>query len=183
MIRSYVENDYETISRSARAAGTPRLKSHRLASVPEVALQATKPAKNFPRPIAAPLKHGHVISFAALFLFTVVLYARPADFYPSVATNSLALILGLVTVVTFAISQLSLDGTLTARPSEVNLVLIFMLTGAISIPLAINPAVAWHEFSGTFIRCIVIFIVLVNVVRTEQRLKALMLLALVTGIW
>jgi hypothetical protein len=183
MIRSYVENDYETISRPARAAGAPRLKSRRLASVLGVALQATEPAKHLPGPIPAPFKRGHVISFTALFLFTVVLYARPADFYPSVATNSLALILGVVTVATFAISQFSLDGTLTARPSEVNLVLVFMLTGALSIPLAINPAIAWHEFSGTFIRCIAIFIVMVNVVRTEQRLKALMLLALVTGIW
>ena len=183
MIRSYVENDYETISRTPRAAGAPRLKSRRLASVLGAAPRSTEAARHLPSPTPGPLKRGHVISFAALFLFTVILYARPADFYPSAATNSLALILGCVTFATFAISQLSLDGTLTARPPEVNLVLIFMLTGALSIPLAIDPAVAWHEFSGTFIRCIAIFIVMVNVVRTEQRLKALMLLALVTGIW
>ena len=187
MPRRSSQQDYETVTR------TRSRRSERSNVVEQTARSKSKiesAVTVVPTPVGASLdsaetllKRGHVISFAALFLFTVVLYARPADFYPSAATNSLALILGVVVVATFAISQLSLDGTMTARPSEVNLVLIFMLTGALSIPLAINPAAAWHEFSGTFIRCIAIFIVMVNVVRTEQRLKALMLLALVTGIW
>src|SRR5581483_10940617 len=69
---------------------------------------------------------------------------------------------------------------LTARPSEVNLVLLFLLTGLVSIPLAIDRAIAWQEFSGTFIRGILIFIVIV--VRTEQRLKALLFVAIITAI-
>jgi hypothetical protein len=76
-----------------------------------------------------------------------------------------------------------LEGTLTARPPEVNLVLLFCLTGLLSIPLAINPPIAWQEFSGTFMRCIVMFIVIVNVVRTKARLKGLLLLALAAGLW
>ena len=54
---------------------------------------------------------------------------------------------------------------------EVSLVLLFCLIGLLSIPLAIDPAQAWHEFSYTFIRCIVMFVVMVNVVRTEKRLN------------
>jgi hypothetical protein len=129
------------------------------------------------------LRRGHVFSFVFLFLFTLVLYARPAEFYPSAVTNSLALMVGLVALATFVSTQLMIDGTLTARPVEVNLVLVFMLTGLLSIPLAIDPGVAWHEFSGAFIRCIAIFVVIVNVVRSERRLKVLMFLALATGIW
>jgi len=72
---------------------------------------------------------------------------------------------------------------LTARPREVNLVLLFCLTGLLSIPLAINSQEAWAEFSGTFIRCIVIFIVMINVVRTEARLKGLLFLGLASSIW
>lgn len=129
------------------------------------------------------LKRGHAFSYAALFLFTVMLYARPGEFYPSPLTASIALIVGLITLGFFIPTQLSVEGTLTARPPEVNLVLIFLLTGLFSIPLAINPAQAWHEFSNTFIRCVLIFVVLVNVVRTEMRLKGLLMLALATGIW
>jgi O-antigen ligase len=64
-----------------------------------------------------------------------------------------------------------------------NLVLLFGVAGLLSIPLAINPQEAWTEFSGTFIRCIVIFVVMVNVVRTEARLKGLLFMALGASIW
>jgi hypothetical protein len=129
------------------------------------------------------LKRGQALSYAGLVLFTVVLYARPAEFYPSRLTASIALIVALATLGFFLPTQLSLEGTLTARPPEVNLVLLFCLTGLLSIPLAINPPIAWQEFSGTFIRCIVMFIVIVNVVRTKARLKGLLLLALAAGLW
>jgi putative inorganic carbon (hco3(-)) transporter len=132
---------------------------------------------------AGILKRGHVFSYAALFLFTIVLYARPAEIYPSGLTASIALVVGVLTLGVFIPTQFALEGSLTARPREVILVLLFCLAGLLSIPLAIDPAQAWHEFSDTFIRCIVIFVVLVNVVRTEKRLNGLLLLALVTGIW
>ncbi|HSP62050.1 MAG TPA: hypothetical protein VLQ90_03615 [Pyrinomonadaceae bacterium] len=43
------------------------------------------------------LKRGHVFSYAALFLFTIVLYARPAEIYPSGLTASIALVVGVLT--------------------------------------------------------------------------------------
>ncbi len=129
------------------------------------------------------LRRGHALTYAALFLFTIILYARPAEFYPSPLTASIALIVGLLTLGIFFCSQLALEGTLSARPRELNLILLFCLTGLLSIPLAINPSEAWLQFSGTFIRCIVIFIVMVNAVRTERRLKWLLLLAIVVSCW
>jgi O-antigen ligase len=129
------------------------------------------------------LRRGHALTYAALFLFTIILYARPAEFYPSPLTASIALIVGLLTLAIFFPAQLAVEGTLSARPREVNLSLLFCLTGLLSIPLAINPSAAWLEFSGTFIRCIAIFIVLVNVVRTERRLKGLLLLAIAVSCW
>lgn len=129
------------------------------------------------------LKRGHALSYAGLVLFTVLLYTRPAEFYPSPLTASLALIVALATLGFFLPTQLSLEGTLTARPTEVNFVLLFCLTALLSIPLAVNPPIAWQEFSGTFIRCVVMFIVIVNVVRTKARLKGLLLIALAAGLW
>ena len=63
-----------------------------------------------------------------------------------------------------------------------NLVLLFALTGLLSIPLAIDPSPAWNDFSGTFIRGIATFIVIINVVRTEGRLKALLFVAVATAV-
>jgi len=129
------------------------------------------------------MKQGHAFSYAALFVFTVILYARPAEFYPSPLTASIALLVGITTLFFFIPTQLSLEGTLTACPREVSLVLLFCLTGLLSIPFAINRGEAWVEFSSTFIRCVVIFVVIINVVRTEARLKGLIYLAMAAGIW
>lgn len=174
-------SDYETVKRSRRSEGS------RLSPVRAIPANGRDDVKitNVPAVVGthAPfLKRGHVLSFAALFLFTVLLYVRPAELYPSPWTNSIALIVGVITVAIFLATQISLEGSLTARPSEVNLVLLFLLTGLVSIPLAIDRAIAWQEFSGTFIRGILIFIVIVNVVRTEQRLKALLFVAIITAI-
>lgn len=179
--------DYETVTRSRReiaatlSAVDPPFNSKSSAplkastTAPESPITAVVDPKTF-------LKRGHVLSFAALFIFTVVLYARPAEFYPSALTNSLALILGVITLALFGLTQVSLEGTLTARPREVNLVLLFALTGLLSIPLAIDPAPAWSDFSGAFIRGIATFIVIINVVRTERRLKALLYVAVATAV-
>lgn len=129
------------------------------------------------------LQRGHGLTYAGLFLFTIVLYARPAEFYPSPWTASIALIIGILTLIVFLFSQLAIEGTLTTRPKEVNLVLLFCLTGLLSIPLAIDPSEAWLQFSGTFIRCIVIFVVMVNALRTERRLRWLLFLAITVSCW
>src|SRR5258707_123119 len=65
------------------------------------------------------LRRGHALTYAAVFLFTIVLYARPAEFYPSPLTASIALIVGLLTLAIFFPSQLAVEGTLSARPREV----------------------------------------------------------------
>src|SRR5205814_4427955 len=93
------------------------------------------------------------------------------------------LIVGLSALAFFLPTQFFLDGRLTAPLREVNFVLLFALLGLFSIPFAISRVEAWHEFSGTFIRCIIMFIVIVNVVRTKARLKGLLFLALAAGLW
>jgi putative inorganic carbon (HCO3(-)) transporter len=194
MMRRQTQNDYQPVSRSGKA-GNPSGEwtvKPKDAAVPSanglrlVGPRAFKTETIVPEPnslSATFLKHGHVFSYAALFLFTLILYARPAEFYPSALTASIALIVGIATLGFFVPSQLSLEGTLTARPQEVNLVLLFCLTALLSVPFAINRQEAWLEFSSTFIRCIVIFVVIVNVVRTEARLKGLIFLAIAAGLW
>jgi O-antigen ligase len=185
MIRPHLEEDYQSVvrSRSQRVSQVVAPKSPQPRAIsPDFAIP--QPITKNERLVQEPtfLKHGHVLSFGALFLFTVVLYARPAEFYPSTITNSLALIVGAVTLATFAATQITLEGTLTARPSEVNLVLVFMLSAALSIPLAIDPLIAWQEFSGTFMRAVLVFIVIINVVRTEARLKLLLSVSIITAV-
>lgn len=204
-VRFPVLSDYETVkpSRAGRAKQpnaprhTPQPDSkaeskakhetaQRAQSDTDIAASTTTAAADPPSTSAASafkLKRGHGLAYAGIVLFTIVLYARPAEFYPSPMTASLALIIALCTLGVYLPAQISLEGTLTARPSEINFVLLFCITAALSIPLAINPSIAWQEFSGAFIRCIIIFIVIVNVTRTKARLEGLLLLALGAGLW
>src|SRR5262249_54611496 len=149
MLKRHQRQDYQTIRRSKRML-TP--KHERLIS--KVSRGGANPRNvggtgsqmPFRRAASTLLKRGHIFSYLALLLFTLILYARPAEFYPSPLTASIALIAGVITLILFVPTQLSLEGSLTARPPEVNFVLLFCLTGLLSIPLAINPAQAWHEF-------------------------------------
>ena len=188
MYRPDEKEDYQTVSRSRPREAASKSPSHDRAKTKSVAAKSDPSitAKEISALPAAPQpairKRGHAFSFAALFLFTIILYARPAEFYPSPFTNYLALTVGLVALALFAATQIVLEGTLTARPPEVHLVLLFVLTALLSIPLAIDPAIAWGEFSGTYIRGVLIFVVIVNVVRTEARLNALLLVAVTTAL-
>ena len=190
MLRRPQRKDYQPVRRSGRASARKDervvaedwpAKVHAGSDGPET--RQGPESSDLRKTAGTFLNRGHVFSYAALFLFTIVLYARPAEIYPSALTASIALVVGVLTLCVFIPSQFALEGSLTARPREVMLVLLFCLVGLLSIPMAIDPAQAWHEFSDTFIRCIVIFVVLVNVVRTKERLNGLLLLALVTGVW
>ena len=121
---------------------------------------------------------GHKLSFAGLFLFTFLVYFRPYELFPSLSWMSKsALVAALVTLAVFVPTQLALENRLTAKPREVKLAFLLLLTGILSVPLALEPARALQSFIE-FCKVILMFIVMVNVLRTEKRLRALILLVL-----
>lgn len=123
-------------------------------------------------------KHGHSVSYAGLFLFTALVYFRPYELIPSLSwLSSSAFWVAVATLLVFVVTQLGLEGKFTARPREVNLALLLLLAGLLSIPLALDRLKAWNSFAD-FLKVILMFIVLVNVVRTEKRLARLWLLVL-----
>jgi O-antigen ligase len=126
------------------------------------------------------MRRGHALTYAGLFFFTALLYFRPHDYITLPA--SLTYWVALFTLAVFVPAQFAKEGNLTARPREVNLVLLLCLTALLSMPLAKASRVeAWNTFTGIFLRAVAMFIVMVNVVRTERRLKGLMLLSLGAG--
>lgn len=129
-------------------------------------------------------KRGHSLSYLGLFLFTAVLYFRPYELIPALAGfTSIAFILALATLLIFFPAQLALEGNLTARPREVHLLLLLCVTGLLSIPLAISPKEAWDTFNDAFIKAVLMFIVMINVVRTKWRLRGLLFLAISVSVY
>src|SRR6266478_2686247 len=95
-------------------------------------------------------RRGHAFSFVVLFLYTVMAYLRPYDLTPALAwTFSLPYWMAVGMLAAFIPSQLIAEGNLTARPREVNLVLLLGLMALLSMPLAISPSSAWETFNAS----------------------------------
>src|ERR1044072_2033843 len=124
------------------------------------------------------VRRGHAIGFIGLSLFTIAVYLRPYEFIPALwPLRTMAFWIALVTALAYVPTQLGLEGNLTSRPREVNLLLLFGLMVLLSVPFADDPAYSFGGFLD-FIKVILIFVVLVNVVRTESRWRRLGLLLL-----
>jgi O-antigen ligase len=127
------------------------------------------------------LKRGHAVSFAGLFLFTFLVYFRPYELSPSLFwLSNWAFWVALITIAIYIPTQLGLDGYLTIRPREVNMVLLLVVACLLSIPLAVDRLMAWESLTE-YLKVVLMFIVLVNTVRTERRLRVLILLVLVAS--
>ncbi|CAN5723289.1 hypothetical protein BH18ACI4_BH18ACI4_16180 [soil metagenome] len=132
--------------------------------------------------IPQTVRRGHRLSYLGLLMFTIILYFRPQEYYPSLAPVPIALMAALVTLLVFIPSQLALDGSLTVRVREVNLLLLLILTALLSIPLAVSPADALHTLWDPFLKAVIVFILIVNVVRTERRLMGMFYLAILVTV-
>ena len=129
-------------------------------------------------------QRGHTFSFVLLFVYVAIAYFRPYELWSLLAwTVWLPFWLGLAMVIVFVSSQYVLHGNLTDRPREVNLVLLLTITALVSIPLSPSPGDAWDTFNKIFIKTILVFIVMVNVVRTERRLKLIIFLSFAAGFY
>jgi len=125
---------------------------------------------------------GHAVTFVALFVYTAIAYFRPYELWPALEwTKSLPYWIAVAMLVIFIPSQFIAEGTLTARPKEVNLALLLGLIAILSMLQAIDRSLAWDIFYTLYSKTIIVFIVMINALRTERRLRTMILLGLVTG--
>jgi O-antigen ligase len=122
-------------------------------------------------------RRGHAVSFAGLLAFTFVLYFRPQDYFPWLETAHVALLPAIFALLAFVPSQLAAEGTLTARPREINLILLLVAAALLSVPLAVDPSVAIEAFWDSCLKNALTFILIINIVRTERRLRVMLTLA------
>lgn len=130
------------------------------------------------------LNRGHTLTFILLFVYVILAYFRPYELTSKLDwTVWLPFWLAIAMLAIFGITQFAQQGNLTARPREVNLVLLLTVTALLSIPLAASRVDAWDMFTKIFIKTILVFIVMVNVMRSERRLKLMIFLAFAAGFY
>lgn len=128
-------------------------------------------------------RNGHALTFIGIYLFSIMVFFRPYELVPGLGfLSATAFYIALATLAVYIPTQFTTEGNLTILTTEVKAVLVLTATAIITIPIAKNPALAWENFNDPFIKAVLIFIVMVNVVRTRARLMALIWLSLAIGV-
>ncbi len=124
-------------------------------------------------------RNGHAFSYLGLYLFSILVLFRPYELVSSLSfLSATAFYFALLTLLIYVPTQFATEGNLTVLSTEVKAVLALTLLALVTIPIAKDPPTAWATFNDTFIKAVLMFIVMVNVLRTRRRLMGLMWLSL-----
>jgi hypothetical protein len=129
-------------------------------------------------------RNGHSVTYAGLFLFSFFVLFRPYElFTPLGFLSSTPFYIAAITIAFYLPTQLITEGNISHFSTEVKAVVALTLLGLITIPLAKSAGIAWETFNDIFIKAILMFVVMVNVIRTRTRLMAMMWLSLSVGLF
>ncbi len=129
-------------------------------------------------------RNGHTLTYVFLYMFSVLVLFRPYEIISQLGfLSATAFYFALATLAAYLPSQLATEGNLTILTTEVKAVLVLTALALITMPIAKSPGMAWDEFNKSFSKAVLIFVVMVNVLRTRQRLMGLMWLSLSIGIY
>ncbi len=124
-------------------------------------------------------RNGHAFSYLGLYLFSILVLFRPYELVPQLSfLSATAFYFALATLLIYVPTQLATEGNLTVMSTEVKAILAMTLLALLTVPIAKDPPTAWAVFNDTFIKAVLMFIVMVNVLRTRRRLMGLMWLSL-----
>ncbi|MDQ3129330.1 MAG: O-antigen ligase family protein, partial [Acidobacteriota bacterium] len=129
-------------------------------------------------------RNGHTLTFVGLYLFSIMVLFRPYELVTELGfLKSTAFYFAAATLAIYIPTQFATEGSLTILSTEVKAILALMFIALVTIPIAKDPATAWDQFNEPFIKAVLIFVVMVNVLRTRKRLINLMWLSFAMGIY
>jgi O-antigen ligase len=121
------------------------------------------------------------ISFMALWLFTLLLYARPNDLFPNeIGFAPLEKIVAIIAVVAFVIGALT-DARRPRWPVELKMVLLITAIAVILMPFAESPSRSFEFLGDSWLKVVCIFFLLVNLLDSRKRLRMIMALVVTCG--
>jgi O-antigen ligase len=129
-------------------------------------------------------RNGHTLTYIGLYLFSILVLFRPYELIPGLSfLSTSAFIIAIATLAVFIPTQFSAEGSFTTLSTEVKCVLAMAFLAVLTMPIAKDPTTAWDTFNDTFVKAVLMFVVMVNVLRTRRRLMGLMWLSLGVGVY
>lgn len=125
---------------------------------------------------------SHPLAFAGLFLFTLLLYVRPNELFPEVfGTFAFTKIVAILTLVVYIGGKLSAGERLTIWPIEMSMLGLIVLIGIVLTPVSVSPDASIEMLSDTFFKVVVIFVLMINLVDSRERLRLILKLVVICG--
>jgi len=124
----------------------------------------------------------NVIPFACLMFFTFVLFISPQSFFPVLEPLRPAQMSAGIAALAYVLGCLVHRRPLTIVTPEVQLVSGFTLLALISIPLSRSPGGSFEYFLAPFLKSIIIFFLIANLLATLPRLKVLIAFLVLSGV-
>jgi uncharacterized membrane protein YwzB len=130
------------------------------------------------------VRNGHGLTYFGLYLFSILVLFRPYELVPSLAfLSATAFYFAAVTLAVYVPSQFSTEGTLTILSTEVKCILALTALALLTMLTGKDFVTSWETFNDSFIKAVLIFVVMVNVVRTRRRFLGLIWLSLSIGFY
>jgi len=116
---------------------------------------------------------GHTAAYAGLVLFTVLLYVRPNDLLP-IGTFPIVKIMTIGTLVAFFVERLLMGGSLSVMPRPFKYLVALAGFVILSIPFGLDPSASFSAFTDVFLKTLLVFLLMINVVTSFRRLRLMM---------
>jgi multisubunit Na+/H+ antiporter MnhB subunit len=121
---------------------------------------------------AQPVRGSHLLAFVGLFVFTLLLYARPNDLFPDLFGDfSTVKFIAVPTILIYIISKLVAGERLTEWPIEVKMVAVILALCVAFIPLSAAPGDSIDRLSDPFLKVVAMFVLMANLINTKLRLR------------
>jgi putative inorganic carbon (hco3(-)) transporter len=141
----------------------------------------THTTRNRPRPAPAPAPDGSavearlaqqdVLAYWGLLAFTFVLFVRPQDTLPFLDPIRVGNLTGSFAVIALAAARLSRRAPLTVMPRELVAVLALGVVMLATAPFSFWPGGAVSVFTDLYVKVVIIFALMVNVLTTRARIE------------
>jgi hypothetical protein len=127
-------------------------------------------------------RNGHTLTYIGIFLFTFSVYFRPYEWIPGFGSfTSMAMICAVGTLLVYLPSQLATEGNFTIFTTEVKCIFFIAVWAVLTMPISKDPGMAWETFYDLYSKVVIMFVVIVNTLRTRSRLTGLLWLSLGIG--
>jgi O-antigen ligase len=130
---------------------------------------------------AGTTRGKHWLAFACVYLFTLMLYARPNDLFPAIGDFPLVKIVAVSALAIYILSKGAAGDRLSVWTLEMTMLVAIAALGLLFMPIAASPKDSVDTLTDTYLKTVIIFILMVNLIDTRQRLFSLWRLVVVCG--